>query len=166
MATERRHLTDKQSMEAIIEGMPQRDRIDFLSMKWLSMEPAFPGRKMVVYTLRDGRPQDIEVISFGEIAVGIKEEPTVRIIYRNTDQLLTVTPQRLAKREIFLSIPQNFIFRWAGQEINGGLEFRAQYAVLIKSRSRDALSIEGHTYCLTLKRFLEAYPKLADEVRF
>ena len=82
------------------------------------------------------------------------------------DQLLTPTPTRLANRDLFLSIPQNFIFRWAGQEINGELEFRAQYAVLIKSQSRDALAIEGHTYCLTLKRFLEAYPKLADEVRF
>lgn len=166
MATDRRHLTDKQSLETLIEQLPQHERIDYLSMKWMSMESAFPGRKMVVYTLRDGRPKDIELITFGEIAIGIKEEPTARIKHVQGDQLLTITPKRFARRDLFLSIPQNFVFRWAGQEINGVIEFRAQYAVLIKTRSRETLAIEGHTYCLTLKRFLEAYPKLADEVRF
>lgn len=116
--------------------------------------------------MENGRPTNIELVSFGEFAVGIKETPTVRIKYREEEQLITPIPSRLADREVFLSIPQNFEFRWAGQEIRGAIEFRAHYAVLIKTRSRDALEIEGHTCCLTLKRFLEAYPKLADEVRF
>jgi len=166
MATDRRHLTDKQSMQELVELMPQRERIEYNTYRWLAMEPAFPGRRMVVYDIRDGRPHNIEVFSFGELAVGIKEQPTARIMYKTRDQLITPTPSRLADRDVFLSIPQNFIFRWAGQEINGQLEFRAHYAVLIKTRSRDALATEAHTYCLTLKRFLEAYPQLADEVRF
>ena len=98
--------------------------------------------------------------------MGLKETPTVRIKYRGSDQLITPVPSRVANREVFLSIPQHFEFRWAGQEVGGDLEFRAHYAILIKTRSRDSLAIEGHTYCLTLKRFLEAYPALADEVRF
>lgn len=166
MASDRRFLDDKQSMAELLESMSERERIQYHSFRWLSKEPAFPGRKMVVYTFRGGRPSDIDVVSFGEFAVGIKEVPTARIFYRNRDQLVTPIPARLADRDVFISIPQHFEFRWAGQEFKGELEFRAHYAVLIKSQSRDALNLEGHTYCVTLKRFLEAHPNLADEVRF
>lgn len=153
-------------MRELIELMPERDRVDYLSFKWLSAEPAFPSRVIVVYTIRGGRPQDIEIVTFGEFVVGVKETPTVRLKYKTRDQLITPIPSRLGDRDLFVSIPQHFEFRWAGQEVNGELEFRAHYAILIKSRSRDALEIEGHTYGLTLKRFLDAYPTLADEVRF
>jgi hypothetical protein len=166
MATDRRFLDDKQSLNELLEFMPQRERVEYQGFRWLSMEPAFPGRKMVVYTIGGGRPTNIDVISFGEIAVGIKEMPTARMFYRNRDQLITPIPSRIADRDVFISIPQHFEFRWAGQEFKGELEFRAHYAVLIKSQSRDALNIEGHTYCVTLKRFLDAHPQLADEVRF
>lgn len=162
---DKRILTDKQSMDELVELMPQHERTEYHSYKWRALESAFAGRKMVVYTMKNGRPTNIELVSFGELAVGVKEAPTVKITYKRREQIITPVPVRLADRDVFLSIPQNFEFRWAGQEINGALEFRAHYAMLMKTRSRDALAIEGHTYCLTLKRFHEAYPKLADEVR-
>ena len=166
MASDRRFLDDRQSLNELLEFMPEQARTQYRSFRWLSMEPAFPGRKVVVYTITGGRPTNIEIVSFGEFAVGVKETPTARIFYRNRDQIITPVPSRLADRDIFLSIPQHFEFRWAGQEFKGELEFRAHYAVLVKSQSRDSLKLEGHTYCVTLKRFLEAYPDLADEVRF
>jgi len=166
MASDRRHLDDKQSFNELVELMPQRDRVQFQTFKWMAMEPAFPSRKMVVYEIHKGKPYKPEIIHFGEFAFGLKEVPTARVVYRNRTQLISPIPSRLADREIFLSLPQHFEFRWAGQEIKGELEFRAHYAVLIKSQSRDIQQIEGHTYCLTLKRFLDNYPEMADEVRF
>lgn len=166
MATEKRYLSDKESMQAIIDGMPAAERKLHEEFKWKAMEPCFPGRRMVVYDIRRGMPVNVDTFGFGELAVGVKETPTARLQFKLREHLITPTPSLLPGRKVFLSLPQNFVFRWAGQEINGDLEFRTHYAVLIKTQSRDALEMDGHTYCVTLKRFLERYPQMADEVRF
>lgn len=166
MAHDKRYLTDAQSMDALIESMPPAEREDYLNYKFRTMEACFPGRRMVVYELKDGQPTNVDSFGFGELAVGVKGTPTAKLHFRNREHLVTPTPTRIPGRDVFLHLPQNFIFRWAGQEINGGLEFRAHYAILIKTRSRDALDLDDQTYCVTLKRFLERYPRMADEVRY
>lgn len=166
MAIEKRYLSDKESLAALINLMPPAERAEFQDYRWMAMEPCFPSRRMVVYEFRQGRPTNVEMFHFGELAMGVKDTPTARLHFRLRDMLITPTPVQIPGREVFVSLPQNFVFRWAGQEIAGALEFRSHYAVLIKTRSRDALEIEGHTYCLTLKRFLDRYPYMADEVRY
>lgn len=166
MAPDKRYLTDAQTMDALIESMPPVDREDYLNFRFRTMEACFPGRRMVVYELKNGQPVNIDSFGFGELAIGVKSTPTAKLHFRNREHLVTPVPTRIPGRDVFLHIPQNFVFRWAGQEINGGLEFRAHYAILIKTQSRDALEQEGHTYCVTLKRFLERFPRMADEVRY
>lgn len=166
MAHEKNYLTDKQSFEALVEQMPHGERVDFHTYRFLTKEAAFPGRALVVYTLRKGTPTQIEVVKFGELAIGVKESPTTRIHYKGRPQLISPVPSRLADREVFLCIPQTFDIHWAGREHQGDLEFHLLYAVLIKTRSRPELQIEGHTYCASLNRFLNLYPHLGDEVRF
>lgn len=161
-----RFLTDDQTMDALVELMPERDRVTYLNYRWRFLESAFPGRVLVVYTIRGGVPADIEVVKFGEFAVGVKETPTARLTYRSRTQTITPVPSRLADRDVFISIPQNFKLAWAGKEVKGELEFRAHYAVLVKTKGREAHEAEGHTYCLALKRFMTMYPHLGDEVRF
>lgn len=166
MATEKRYLTDQESMEELVALMPEQDQRLHADFRYRSMEPCFPGRRLVIYTLRRGEPTDIELVHFGELAVGVKATPTAKYVYRGGEHLVTPTPAKVRGQEVFLSLPQNFVFRFAGQEVNGTLEFRAHYAVLIKTRSRDALEVEGHTYCVTLKRFLDRYPHKSEEVRY
>ena len=166
MAHEKNYLTDRQSFDALVEQMPHRERVDFLTYKFLTKESTFPGRALVVYTLRNGRPVDVEVVKFGELAIGLKESPTARYHYKGRPQVATPVPSRLADREVFLMVPQVFEVKWAGREHQGDLEFHLHYAVLIKTRSRPELQIEGHTYCVALNRFLNLYPHLGDEVRF
>lgn len=160
------YLTDKDSLDALVGEMPPAERAEYKSYKSLALESAFPGRRMVVYTLRGGVPADIEVFQFGEICVPLKDPPTIRVFYKRREALFGPVPERLADRDVFLSVPQNFVFRWGGQLIDGVLQFRAQYAVLIKTKSAESRAVEGHTYCVTLKRFTERYPELSDEVRF
>lgn len=166
MAHDKRYLSDAESMDALIESMPEAERVRYHTYKFRTMEACFPGRRMVVYEIHRGGPTNVDSFGFGELAVGVKGTPTAKLNFRNREHLVTPTPARIPGRDVFLHIPQNFVFRWAGQEINGGLEFRAHYAILIKTQSRDALEQEGHTYCVTLKRFLERYPRMADEVRY
>lgn len=166
MATDKRYLSDAETLDALIESMPQADRVLYHTFRWRAMEPCFPGRRMVVYEIRNGQPVNVDSFGFGELAMGVKDTPTAKLSFKLRDHLITPVPTKIPGRDVFISLPQNFIFRWAGQEINGDLEFRAHYAILIKTQSRDALEIEGHTYCVTLKRFLERYPRMADEVRY
>lgn len=166
MAHEKRYLTDKQSFDALVERMPHDERVDFHTYRFLTKESTFPGRALVVYTLRNGRPSDIEIAKFGELAIGLRESPTARLNYKGRPQIVTPVPSRLADREVFLCVPQTFDIHWAGREHRGDLEFHLHYAVLIKTRSRPELQIEGHTYCVALNRFLNLYPHLGDEVRF
>ena len=166
MATDKRYLSDAETMDALIESMPQAERVLYHTFRWRALESCFPGRRLVAYDICNGQPTNVESFSFGELAMGVKSTPTAKLNLKFRDHLITPVPTRIPGRDVFLSLPQNFILRWAGQEINGDLEFRAHYAVLIKTQSRDGLEIEGHTYCVTLKRFLKNYPKLADKVKY
>ena len=70
-------------------------------------------------------------------------------------------PSRYRSRELFLHVPQNFVFKWKGkQKSEGKVEFVPHYAVLIKTRSKDIHQVEGHTYCVTFNRFSERFPDL------
>ena len=161
-----KYLSDGESLAALVEAMPAHERDEFKSYKSRIMESAFSGRIMVIYTLQRGEPSNIEILKFLDFWMPFQEAPRFRVEYRGREQIVTPVPSRIADREVFISVPQNFVLRWAGQQVASGLQFRAQYAVLLQTRSKEAQRIEGDTQCLTLKRFKEWYPHKADEVRF
>lgn len=161
-----RYLTDAESLQALIDAMPPRERAEYLSYRSRTLEPAFSGRIMVIYDIKAGVPSNIEVLRFMDFWVGFQESPRFKVQYRMKDYQISAVPSRVNARDVFLSVPQNFILRWAGQMTQTGLQFRPQYAVLIQTRSKESALVEGHTYCVTLKRFKDRYPHLGDQVRF
>lgn len=160
------YLTAGEALRELVNAMPPHDCEVYNEFKSLRLESAFPGRVLIVYTLRNGRPVDIEAVKFGELEIRVQTPPSIRVTYRTRLLLFNTVPSRLADRDVYLSVPQNFKFEWAGQRINGVLDFRPHYAVLIKTRSKEDNKVEGNTYCVTLKRFREMYPESSDQARF
>lgn len=154
-------LDDPGSFQALIDLMPEPERSEYKSYGALALESAFPGRKMVVYTLMGGRPSGVEILSFGEFTVNWETGPSFTIMdSRGQTQVLAV-PKRLRPRDVFFHVPQSFTLKYKGrQRTSAGVDFVSHYAVLIKTRSKEMHQVDGHTYCVTLNRFRERFPDL------
>lgn len=154
-------LDDPQSMEALTAVMPEAEQAEYRSYGALTLESAFPGRKMVVYTRSEQGPLDIEVISFGDFRVDWENGPSFEVFdARGTTQILAV-PKRLRPRDIFLQVPQNFTLKYKGrQDSKTAVAFVSHYAVLVKTRSKEIHQVPGHTYCVTLNNFRARFPDL------
>lgn len=166
MATDIQYLSDSASLKALIDQMPTKDRIEFETYRCRTLESAFQGRVMVIYTLKYGKPDNIEVVKFLDYWHAFQEVPRCRVVYRTREYVLTPVPSRIGDRDIFASIPQNFVMRWAGQRLTSGVQFRPQYAVLLQARSKEEFAVDGDTHCVVLKRFKERWPEYADQTRF
>lgn len=154
-------LDDSESLTALIQRMAEPERSEYKGYGCLGLESAFPGRKMVVYSLRGGQPADFEIISFGELKVSWDTGPTAQVFDRLGTTDLVTTPKRLRPRDLFLHIPQSFTLKYKGRKNSGaGVDFVSHYAVLIKTRSKEIHQVEGHTYCVTLNKFRERFPDL------
>ena len=162
MATDTKtFLDDAQSLQALVDSMPAQEQAAYKGYGALMMESAFPGRKMVVYTLVGGEPSDIEVISFGNLTVDWDNGPSFEVYdSRGTTQILAV-PKRLRPRDVFLHVPQTFTLKYKGRRLpERDVDFVSHYAVLIKTRSKEIHQVEGHTYVVTLNKFRERFPAL------
>lgn len=162
MATETKtFLDDQQSLKALVDRMEEPDRSEYQSYKCLALESAFPGRKMVIYTLREGRPADVEIITFGDLTVSWELGPAATVTDARGQTQIMATPKRFRPRDLFLHIPQSFTLKYKGRRIgSAGVDFVSHYAVLIKTRSKETHQVEGHTYCGTLNKFRERFPDL------
>jgi len=156
-----KYLEDKDSFNAIIDRMDIQWKDTYKEYKALSMESAFPGRKMIVYTLNRGVPTDVMTIVFGSMVATPEDGPMVDVSGGGWSTVLTVSPMKWRDRDFFLHMPQNFIFKWKGKySPNGAIQFAPHYAVLMKTKSAEHLQIEGHTYCVALNRFKERFPEI------
>lgn len=154
-------LDDPDSLRALVNMMAEPDRAEYKAYTSLALEACFPGRKMVVYTLRGSKPTDLDVISFGELKVDWDMGPTCSVQDAYGEQTLMCIPKRLRPRDLFLHIPQNFQLRYKGKQASDtGVEFASHYAVLVKTRSRETLQIDSHTYCCTLNNFRARFPSI------
>ena len=153
-------LDDAESFTAVIAAMPVKDRTLYESYGALTLEAGFPNRVMVVYTLSKDRPVDIEILTLGGMEMTRVGGPTVELEGKQGLQVLGVKPKRWGTRDLFLHVPQNFIFRWKGKQTPKGVQYVPHYAILIKTRSREHLQVEGDTYCVTLNKFRERFPKV------
>jgi hypothetical protein len=165
MATDRggQFLDDSQSLQALVDVMPEKERDEYRSYGSLALESVFPNRRMVVYTLRGQQPTDIEMVLFGDITMDRIKGPAAVVHDEQGDFEIGVVPTRYRKRDLFFHIPQNFVFKWKGKHVSSGaVQFAPHYAVLVKTRSREIHQIEGHTYCVTLNKFWERFPNLKN----
>lgn len=167
MAGERKQgsfLDDGESLAALISQMPPDQRAIYESYKSLSLESAFPNRKMVIYTLRGGTATDVEVITFGDLLLDRMRGPRVEVQWSKGSAEVTPTPQRYRDRDLFLQVPQHFELKWKGKQTHRNeVHFVPHYAVLIKTRSRETLQIDGDTYCVTLNKFRDRHPDVPVE---
>jgi hypothetical protein len=116
---------------------------------------------MVVYTLKGGKPIDIEIITFGAFMCDWDNGPNAVVQQSTGESTLLTIPKRLRPRDVFLHIPQNFALKYKGKTAaKNAVDFVSHYAVLVKTRSKEIHQIEGHTYCVTLNQFRERFPDL------
>lgn len=153
-------LDDRESLLALIEQMPAAERALYRGYGALTLESAFPNRVMIIYTLKGGTPDSLEVLKFGDIGMTRIGGPTTDIECNRRVVGVGVTPAKWPGRDLFLHVPQQFILKWTGKVTATGVQFVPSYAVLIKSLSREHRQAEGHTYCVTLNRFRERFPKV------
>lgn len=153
-------LDDKESLREIVALLGEAGSREYYSYEGLTLEAGFQDRKMVVYTLEDDRPTNIETLTLGSITLDEHKGPFVTFEHRGISSKFGVVPMRVKDREIFVHVPQNFIFKWRGKVVRGGIQYAALYAVLVKTRSREHLRVEGHTYMVTLNKFRERFPEV------
>ncbi len=154
-------LDDAASLAALVEVMPPDERAEYKSYKALGLESAFPGRKMVVYTLKGRQPSDIEVITFGQFTCDWDNGPGFTVICPGGQVQMLAVPKRLRPRDVFMHVPQTFTLKYKGRQgAPTGVNFISHYAVLIKTRSKEIHQVDGHTYCVTLNIFRERFPAL------
>jgi hypothetical protein len=154
-------LDDAESLKALVDLMPEDEREAYKSYGSMSLESAFPGRKMVVYTLHDKQPTDIVVITFGAFMCNWELGPNAEVADSRGQLQIGTIPKRYRPRDLFLHIPQNFSLRYKGrQKPRSDVDFVSHYAVLVKTRSKEIHQVESHTYCVTLNKFRERFPDL------
>lgn len=161
MATDRgkAFLDDNESLRAIVDGLPAHLSREYWEMGALSKEALFPNRVMVLYTLRGGKPDAIELLKFGDITVTRIQGPVVEVFSNRPPVEISVTPAKWFDRDLFMHVPQHFEFKWTGKRTpEGRVQFAPNYAMLFKTRSREHMQVEGHTYCVTLNKFRERFP--------
>lgn len=152
-------LEDAESLRALIERLPAPERAEYKSYGALALESAFPSRKLVAYTLSRGKAANVITLVLGEFRVTPEEGPVVEVEWNGGAEIISTTPTRIGKRDLFLHIPQNFVLTYKGrQNQKTGVGFIAHYAVLIKTRSKEIHQVDGHTYCCTLNRYRERFP--------
>lgn len=163
-------LSDREALAALVAGMPPIQRGQYEDYKCLEMESAFPGRRMVVFDLREGRPWNIEDFLVTGFSFPRGGEPTMEYRFQEDGKFHVgragMTPSRFSHREVYLSVPQRFEFRWGGRIIDDQLSFQPHFGLLIKTRHKLLHRVEGATYCVSLKRFQTDFPEFADHVRY
>jgi hypothetical protein len=156
-----RFLDDAQSLDALIQMLPVRLRDEYLALRALTLEAGFPNRRMIVYTLKDGQPSKQSMLLLGDMDMARIAGPTITIADEAGPVTVGVSPVKWRDRDLFIHIPQNFIFKWKGKPVGAkGVQFVPHYAVLIKTRSKEHHQVEGDTYCVTLNKFRERFPEI------
>jgi hypothetical protein len=153
-----RFLDDRQSREALVATMAKPLRDEYLSYKFVKKEAGFPGRVLIVYTLKGGGPHDIDRVALMNMGM----DQAGPVIYASSEGQgvyhIGPVPMKWRGREVFFQVPQTFDLKWRGKSSESRVEFQPLYAVLVKTRGRVDEQVEGHTYCETLNEFRARFP--------
>lgn len=154
-----RFLDDNESRQELLCRMPPALRAEYQSYRLVTKEAAFPGRVLVVYTLKGGQPTNLDIVTLRHLTVDQTNGPlTFATSEGQGDYPIGMVPSKWRGRDLFLQLPLEFIFKWKGKESGNDVNFVSHYAILIKSRSRWDERIDGDTYCATLNDFRERFP--------
>jgi hypothetical protein len=163
-------LTDREALRELVQRMPPRERQEYDDYACLELESAFPGRRMIVFDLKNGEPWNIEDFLFTTFMYPAGGEPCAEYRFQGDGRFesgrVGMVPSRYANREVFLSIPQKFEFRWGGRRAGDHVSFHPHFGLLIKTRHKLLHRVDGTTYCVSLKRFQSEFPAFADHVRY
>lgn len=153
-------MEDRESLRALVDQLPAVERQLYDDMASLSLESAFPGRKLVVYTLHKGRPTATQLLTLGAMTMTVQDGPAVEVTSEDGRKIIVgMVPTQVPGKEVFLHVPQKFELRWKGRNGRaGGVNFAAHYAVLIKTWSKPHLKVNGDTCCVRLNQFREMFP--------
>lgn len=162
MANDSNFMDDFESLQTLVKLAGPDIEVMWDNHKHLAKEAAFPGRKLVVYTLENGKPEDIEIISLSHLHVGSESGPWIEIVSnrREDKQYVSTVPTRVYDRDLLILMPQKFEVRWSGRHGRTGVNFAAHYALLTKSRDKPDLKRDGGTYCLSFNKFRQMFPDL------
>ena len=163
MTNEIEHIPDKSAFLLLVKQMPPQEQAEYNSYFSLTSEACFIGRTFIVYDLINGEPTNTDILRIHGFHLGENSEPVIEYSFKDDNNQRCIanaglTPTRYRDRELFLSVPQRFEFRWAGQTQAGSVSFRPHFAILIKTRSRADRLAEGVTGCVTPKRFQALFP--------
>ena len=163
MTNEIEHIPDKSAFLLLVKQMPPQEQAEYNSYFSLTSEACFIGRTFIVYDLINGEPTNLDTFRIHGFQLGENSEPFIEYSFKDSQSPRNIasvglTPSRYRDRELFLSVPQRFEFRWAGQTQAGSVSFRPHFAILIKTRSRADRLAEGVTGCVTPKRFQALFP--------
>lgn len=154
-------LDDKESLRALCVQLGPVAYREYEGMGALSLESGFPSRKMILYTLRRGQPEDISILTLGDMEMTRIGGPTLEISDEHGREVVGVKPVKWRGRDIFIHVPQSFVLKWKGKQLSDGrVQFAPQYAILYKTRSREHLQVEGHTYLVTWNLFRDRFPRV------
>ncbi len=154
-------LDDKQSLKALCAQLSPEPYREYEAMGALSLESGFPNRKMVLYTLRGGQPTDISILTLGDLEMTRIGGPVLDISDEHGTDSVGLTPVRWRGRDLFIHIPQSFTLKWKGKQMaENRVHFVPQYAILYKTRSREHLQVDGHTYLVTWNNFRDRFPRV------
>lgn len=153
-------MEDRESLQALVAQLPDVERQLYNDMASLSLESAFPGRKLVIYTLRNGAPTATQILTLGAMSMSVKDGPSIELTTEDGRTLnVGMVPTQVPGKDVFLHVPQKFELRWKGRNGRaGGVNFAAHYAVLIKTWSKPHLKVNGDTCCVRLNQFREMFP--------
>lgn len=162
VADNRKFMDDRESLRALVEFLTPPELSQYDSFMALGMESGFPGRRLVVYRLQGGRPEDIEVLTLGAMRMSAQAGPALDVTSDKHKLGITVgvVPVKVSGRDLYLHVPQKFELKWKGKRATdgGAVHFAPHYAVLIKSRSKPHLMVDGDTYCVRFNQFKEMFP--------
>lgn len=162
MATDKHFMDDRESLEALVDLLAPEESATYRSYKALSLESGFPGRKMIAYDLLNGVPVNVEVITLGMMRMAAAVGPSIELTSDRRTGVFSVgmVPMKWPDRDLFFHVPQKFELKWKGKVSgkSGELNFAPHYAVLIKSRSKPHLKVDGECYCVRLNQFREMFP--------
>lgn len=154
-------LDDKESARELVNLMPADAKAQYQAFKFLRKFSAFPGRVLVVYTLKNGAPVDVELVRFSALEVDESGHFTTGRDETGEIQQISATPGWWMNRDIFFQLPQTFEFSLKAKRSGiNGLEFSPHFAILVKTRSRPDEMAEGHTQCMTFNDFRASYPDI------
>lgn len=167
--------SDDDNMADIVNQMSEEDRTRYGNYGHHRIEPAFVDRVFIMYQpsgLNAARqhidPKIITTIRVLDFSVDSRDGAMVRLRDENfgDEQIITYTPKRMFKYQVFMSVPPRLVLKWDAHEADGSVHRSLSFALLVKTRNKAEFYSKGNTYCETPAKFRGLYPSVTGGLPF